>query len=120
MDITTARKLVELTKGDRKVLLTVYDGNQVSSCVEEAGRAACENCQADDAMCQEYVEHMKAQGYEVTEIELGELDIAESLPKFLRERAMQPPAMKELDEVDDAISGTDESLPGGAEASPEG
>jgi len=87
MDTTKAKKLVELTKGDRKILVTVYEGGQVSSCIEdEAKKKYCETCQADDELCQEWIEHLKEKGYEATEIELGELEAAESLPKFLEER----------------------------------
>ena len=87
MDISKAKKLVELTKGDRKILVTVYEGGQVSSCVEdEAKKSYCETCQADDETCQAWLEHLKAQGYEATEIELGALELEESLPKFLAQR----------------------------------
>ena len=81
-----AKKLVELSKGDRKILVTVYEGGQVSSCIEEQEKRYCETCQCDDEICQEYIEHMKAKGYGATEIELGELEVAESLPKFMEER----------------------------------
>ena len=87
MDITKAKKLVELTRGDRKILVTVFEGGQVSSCVEdEAAKKYCETCQADDETCQQWIEHLKEKGYEATEIELGELELEESLPKFLEER----------------------------------
>jgi len=87
MDIAKAKKLVELTKGDRKILVTVYEGGQVSSCIEdEAKKKYCETCQADDETCQQWIEHLKTQGYQATEIELGELELGESLPKFLEER----------------------------------
>ncbi|GAH84625.1 unnamed protein product, partial [marine sediment metagenome] len=46
----------------------------------------CETCEGDDALCNEFVEHLKSQGYEATEIELGELELEESLPKFLKQR----------------------------------
>ncbi|GAH86931.1 unnamed protein product [marine sediment metagenome] len=32
------------------------------------------------------MEHLKSQGYEATEIELGELELEDSLPKFLEQR----------------------------------
>jgi len=87
MDISKAKKLVELTKGDRKILVTVYEGGQVSSCIEdEAKKSYCETCQADDETCQQWIEHLKEKGYEATEIELGELELEESLPKFLEQR----------------------------------
>ena len=87
MGITKAKKLVELTKGDRKILVTVYEGGQVSSCIEdEAKKKYCETCQADDETCQQWIEHLKEKGYEATEFELGELELEESLPKFLEQR----------------------------------
>ena len=87
MDISKAKKLVELTKGDRKILVTVYEGGQVSSCLEdEAKKSYCETCQADDETCQQWIEHLKEKGYEATEIELGKLSLEESLPKFLEQR----------------------------------
>ena len=87
MDISKAKKVVELTRGDRKILVTVYEGGQVSSCIEdEAKKSYCETCQADDETCQQWLEHLKEKGYEATEIELGELELEESLPKFLEQR----------------------------------
>lgn len=86
MDISKARRLVELEKEGRKVLLTLYEGNLVSSCIEEQEKKFCETCQCEDGVCQEYIEHMKAQGYQATEIELGELELEESLPRFLQQR----------------------------------
>ena len=87
MDISKAKKVVELTKGDRKILVTVYEGGQVSSCIEdEAKKKYCETCQADDELCQQWLEHLKEKGYEATEIELGELETEESLPRFLEEK----------------------------------
>ncbi len=88
MDITKtkAKKLVELTRGDRKILVTIYEGGQVSSCIETEAKKYCETCQCDDELCQQWLEHLKEKGYEATEFELGELDLEESLPKFLEER----------------------------------
>ena len=86
MDITKAKKVFELSKDNRKILVTLFEGNQVSSCIEEASKKYCETCQCDEATCGEWVESLKAKGYEATEIELGELKLEESLPKFLEER----------------------------------
>ncbi len=86
MDITKAKKLVELEKDGRKILVTLYEGGLISSCIEEEAKKYCETCQGDDNLCQDFVEHLKSQGYEATEIELGELELEESLPKFLEER----------------------------------
>jgi len=86
MDISKARKFVELTRDNRKILVTLYEGGQISSCIEEEARKYCETCQGNDELCQDYVEHLKSRGYQVTEIELGELELEESLPRFLEER----------------------------------
>ena len=101
MDISKARRLVELEKEGRKVLLTLWDGNLVSSCVEEQEKKYCETCQCDDEICQEYIDHLKSQGYGATEIELDELEATESLPKFLEERGrivhVQPKIIRAVD-----------------------
>ncbi|MBA7680425.1 hypothetical protein ES703_88741 [subsurface metagenome] len=86
MDISKAKRLIELEKGGRKVLVTIYEGGQVSSCIEDEAKKYCETCQCDDELCQEWIEHLKSQGYQATEIELGELELEESLPKFLKQR----------------------------------
>ncbi len=99
MDISKAKKVVELTKGDRKILVTIYEGGQVSSCVTEeppptntlefppmATKQYCETCQCDDELCREWIDHLKEKGYQATEIELGEPELEESLPKFLEQR----------------------------------
>ena len=88
MDISKAKKLIELEKEGRKILLTLWEGDQISSCVigSEEKRQYCESCQGDEELCRDYVEHLKSQGYEATEIELGELELEESLPKFLEQR----------------------------------
>ena len=99
MDISKAKKLVELTKGDRKILVTLYEGGQVASCIEAEAKKYCETCQADDETCQEWIEHLKQKGYEATEIELGELETEESLPKFIehREITVKPEAAAEAE-----------------------
>ncbi|MCK4417863.1 MAG: hypothetical protein KAV99_06815 [Candidatus Latescibacteria bacterium] len=95
MDITKAKKVFELSKDNKKILVTLYDGGQVSSCIEEETKRYCETCQCDDETCQEWVESLKAKGYEATEIELGELKLEESLPKFLEEREIPTQPDKE-------------------------
>ncbi len=87
MDISKARRLVELEKEGRKILLTLWENNTISSCVGDQEKRYCETCQCDDEICQEYIDHLKSQGYGVTEVKLGELEAAESLPKFLEETA---------------------------------
>jgi len=97
--ITKAKKVIELSKDNRKILVTLYEGGQVSSCVTEepppteslefpppVAKQYCETCQCDDETCQEWISHLKEKGYEATEIELGELELEESLPKFLEGR----------------------------------
>jgi len=96
MEISKARKLVELTKGDKKILVTIFEGGQVSSCIEdEEKKTYCETCQADDETCQQWIEHLKEKGYQATEVELGELELEESLPKFLEQR--EAPVEPEVD-----------------------
>ncbi len=121
MDISKARRLVELEKEGSKILLTVWEGNLISSCVEEQEKKYCETCQCDDEICQDYIDHLKTQGYRATEITLGELEAAESLPKFLEEREVirvQPKVVtsfqpKEITEViEHADVGAVEDVPG--------
>lgn len=86
MDITKPKKVIELTKDNRKILLTLWDGNNISSCVEEADKKYCESCQGDDDVCRDYVEHLKSRGYTATEVEMREPEAVESLPRFMQER----------------------------------
>ncbi|MBA7529324.1 hypothetical protein ES705_21520 [subsurface metagenome] len=90
MDISKAKRVVELGKPGslRRIFVTVWEGDRISSCVKEADepKQYCETCEGDDALCNEFVEHLKEKGYEATEIELGELELEESLPKFLEQR----------------------------------
>lgn len=124
MDISKARKFVELTKDNRKILVTLYEGGQISSCIEEEARKYCETCQGDDELCQDYVEHLKSRGYEATEIEVGELELEESLPRFLEEReiTVEPKVAVAVQPEGDehALSGTAEDIPGSSETLPEG
>ena len=116
MDITKARKVIELEKEGRKILVTLYEGGQVSSCVEEETRRYCETCLCNDELCQEWIESLKQKGYEATEIELGELEIDESLPKFLQERETTVPTEVERkveaepEVSEDAISPADQEV----------
>jgi len=114
MDISKAKKLVELSKGDKKILVTVYEGGQVSSCVETETKKYCETCQCDDETCREWINHLKEKGYEATEIELGELEAAESLPKFLEERVItvKPKVVLETEVIEHADIETAEAVPG--------
>jgi len=114
MDISKARRLVELEKGDRKILLTLWEGDQISSCVEEEQTKYCETCQCDDEICQEYIDHLKSQGYAATEVKLGELEAAESLPKFLEERkvADKIEPVPETEVIEHADIGTVEAVLG--------
>jgi len=114
MDISKARRLVELEKEGRKILLTLWEGNLISSCVEDQEKKYCETCQCDDKICQEYIDHLKAQGYGATEIKLGELEAAESLPKFLAERqvADKIEPVPETEVIEHADIGTVEAILG--------
>ena len=112
MDISKARRLVELEKEGRKILLTLWEGNLISSCVEEQEKKYCETCHCDDEICQEYIEHLKAQGYGATEIKLGELETAESLPRFLEEREVKAPPAAETEENVHADIEAAEAVPG--------
>jgi len=84
-DITKAKKVFELTKEGKKILVTLWEGNKLSSCVEEESRQYCEACEGDETLCNEFVEHLKEKGYEATEVLLGP-EAEESLPRFLEER----------------------------------
>lgn len=91
MEITSAKRVIELSKDNRRILVTLWDGDKISSCVTEETKEApaqsrCETCQGDDEFCNQYVEHLRGQGYQVNEVELGELEIEESLPEFLKKR----------------------------------
>lgn len=92
MDITKARRVVELTKNDKKILVTLWEGDKISSCVEEVGARAqrCETCEGDAQLCQDYIEHLKSQGYQPTEVLVSEIGVEQSLPKFLEEKAIEP------------------------------
>ena len=126
-NITKAKKVFELSKDNKKILVTLYEGGQVSSCVTEeppptsslefpppAAKQYCETCQCNDETCQEYVEHLKGKGYQATEIELGELALEESLPKFLEERVItvKPKVVLETEVIEHADTGTVEAVPG--------
>jgi len=88
VDISKAKKVVELEKDGRKILVTLWEGDQISSCVtgEDNRKQYCETCQGNEELCNEWLNHLKEKGYEATEIELSELKLEESLPKFLEER----------------------------------
>lgn len=81
-----AKKLIELTKDNTKVVVTVWDEGKISSCVEAEAKKYCETCDGDDILCQEYIEHLKSRGFQAQEIELGELSVEDTLPEFIRQR----------------------------------
>jgi len=89
MDITKAKKVIELSRDNKKILITLWDGDKISSCIEEEQKQQCQFCQGDEALCNDYINHLKEQGYEATEVELGELEAEESLPKFLEEKEIR-------------------------------
>jgi len=88
MDIKKARRVVELSKENKRLLLTLWEGDQISSCLIEDEKQSCESCQGDAELCREFIEHLEGQGYEATEIELEELGLEESLPRFAEERSL--------------------------------
>jgi len=127
MDITKAKKVFELSKDNKKILVTLWDGDKISSCVTEepsptstlefpppAAKQYCETCQCDDKTCQEWIDHLKEKGYQATEVKLGELELEESLPKFLEERAgvakIEP--VPETEEIEHADIEAAEAVPG--------
>jgi hypothetical protein len=84
MDISKARRLVELEKEGQKVLVTLWDGDKITCCqTTSEARSSCESCQGDEQICEEYIDYLKEKGFKVTEIELADLDFAGSLPSFL-------------------------------------
>ena len=103
MDITKAKRVVELSKDNRKILLTLWDGGKISSCVTEespefpAKKQRCESCEGDEEVCNDYINHLKENGYQAVEVELGELEIEESLPKFLEEREIKATPVVEVE-----------------------
>lgn len=114
MDITKAKKVVELEKDGRKILVTLWEGDQISSCVtgEDNRKQYCETCQGNEELCNEWLNHLKEKGYEATEFELGELELEESLPKFFEEResTIRPTAVVAPEVSEDAISPADQAL----------
>lgn len=83
-----AKRVVALTKDNKRILVTYWDSGLISSCVEEESSQTCESCQGDDELCQQWVEHLKEKGYEATEVALGE-EVEESLPRFLEQREVR-------------------------------
>ena len=83
------KRVVELNKEGKRILVTLWDNNKVVSCLTDETEKRCQSCDCDDESCQEWINHLKEQGYSATEIELGELGDKESLPRFLQERESQ-------------------------------
>ena len=84
-----AKRIIELNKGNKSILVTVWEGGQVSNCITERdkGRSLCETCAADDAACNEWLDYLRNQDYEVKEIDLADTEVQESLSRFMAERA---------------------------------
>lgn len=89
MDLTKAKRVVELEKEGRKILVTLWEGDKITSCVTEEQTQTCQTCQGDDQLCNEFVDYLKEKGYEASEVELGELEVEESLPRFLEQREVR-------------------------------
>jgi hypothetical protein len=89
MDITKAKKVVRLSKEGREVFVTLWEGDKISSCVQEqeTKQQYCETCEGNEVLCSQFIDYLKEKGYEATEVPLGELAVEESLPRFLEERA---------------------------------
>jgi len=99
VDISKAKRVFELSKDNKKIFVTLWEGDKISSCITEEPpltsnlefppsmpKQYCETCQCDDETCQDWIAHLKERGYQATEIELGELGLEESLPRFLEQR----------------------------------
>lgn len=86
MDITKAKRVVELTKDNKRILVTLWDGDKISSCVEEESRQQCESCEGDEQCCNEFIEYLKERGYQATELQVTGPEVEESLPRFIEER----------------------------------
>ena len=127
MGITKAKKVIELSKDNKKILVTLWEGDKISSCVTEepsptstlefpppVAKQYCETCQCDDETCQEWINHLKEKGYQATEIKLGELELEESLPKFLEEREanVKEHPVVETEVIEHADIGTVEAVLG--------
>ena len=98
MGIERARRVVRLTKEDspKEVLVTMWEGGRLSSCVVDEGvRQSCQACEGDDALCSEWLDYLKQRGYTATEVELGDGETEESLPRFLEGRGTEPLMLEE-------------------------
>ena len=97
MDIKEAKRIIELAKGNTKILVALFERGQVTSCIiEDKKRQFCQSCEADDELCNQYIEHLKERGYTATEIELDEIEPEESLPKFMESRLEILPTIDEF------------------------
>lgn len=114
MDISKARRLVELEKDGRKILVTLWEGEQITTCATaEEAKQHCETCQGGDELCSSYIDYLKGRGYQATEIELAEA-VGETLPKFLEEREVTDKVepVPETEVIEHADIGTTEAVPG--------
>lgn len=103
MDIKKAKRLIELRRDDRRIVVTQFE-NEVSSCVIEAEkRQRCETCAANDEACNAWLDHLKEQGYEVKEIDLADTEVQESLSRFMAERQIIEPIAPILGELPEEL-----------------
>jgi len=113
MDTTKAKRVFELSRDNKKILVALWSNDKISSCVTEQTEAApksrCESCEGDDELCEQYISHLRDQGYQATEVELGELATEESLPEFLKAR--QAPAADQNQEKVDQITDFTKEVP---------
>ena len=89
------KRHVELTKDNRKVIVSLLDGDLITSCItdpEMLQKSSCEVCKGDDKLCQDYIDFLHGQGYDVQEVSDEDLENPEvSLPKFIEGRAIAVP-----------------------------
>lgn len=93
MGIERARRVVRLTKEDsgKEVLVTMWESGRLSSCIVDEGvRQSCQACEGDDALCSDWLDYLKQRGYTANEVELGDGEPEESLPRFLEGRSAAP------------------------------
>lgn len=105
MDTTKATKVVELTKGTKKVVVALWDNGQISSCAIEENKQECDFCKGNPELCQQYIERLQSDGYAVTDFEVGELGPEVSLSKFIEEQegiVVQPSVVVEPEPTEPA------------------
>lgn len=103
-----AKRITELNKEGKSILVALWPDDKVISCVTSELAKRCESGVCDEETFNHYINYLKEQGYEATEIELGELELEESLPKFLEERKRD--IMPAVEPSAEAAEGEEEKL----------